>query len=420
MSQTTLFCTVGGSHQVILRTIRHHEPDRIVFVCSEDEPERAGTYELITGDGMVCKSDWSSPPDLPNIPTQIGLSEDVYDAPLRVPADSPEVVIDRVLPMLDEAASKGPVIADYTGGTKSMSSGLFFAAVISGAQLSLVNGTRVDHVRVMEGTEAVAYQDVSAIRDSQYLRRARNAWKRFEYQRAAKVLDESGSDHPDIKRLRVLSRAFAAWDNFDHQQAYRLLRTCSRDVPDLLPVIATLKKPEERWDRSAEAYNIWDLRKMAERRAATDRYDTALLLLYRVFEWIGRWTLNCDHDIDTSDVSESIAEQYSDLVHRAPNDSFKLGMEGAWRLIERLDGALADIAEETRHSRRTIAQRRNQSVLTHGTTPVTKKEYDQARIWFEEEVESRFVEAAFGSEPPFDQLPSTVPNGLMSSAAGDE
>ena len=96
-------------------------------------------------------------------------------------------------------------VADYTGGTKTMTAALVCAALQSDdVELQLVSGARRDLVGVVDGTERAM---------APYLA----AWKRYAYQEAAAGLERIrvAADAPDRQRLNlalVLSRALARWD----------------------------------------------------------------------------------------------------------------------------------------------------------------------------------------------------------------
>ena len=51
---TTLICTVGGSHEPIVRAITDTWTVYACFVCSKDNPEsgKKSSYQQITGKGL--------------------------------------------------------------------------------------------------------------------------------------------------------------------------------------------------------------------------------------------------------------------------------------------------------------------------------------------------------------------------------
>ena len=72
MVRTVLLCTVGGSHQPILKAIESVSPDFVCFVCTGPDPVtgKAGSLRQVTGKNAVIFADRdAAAPTLPNIPT---------------------------------------------------------------------------------------------------------------------------------------------------------------------------------------------------------------------------------------------------------------------------------------------------------------------------------------------------------------
>ncbi len=104
MTTTTLLCTVGGSHQPIVRAIEHLRPDHVCFICSDDDPATGnkGSYTQVEGKGSVIKARFQDEkPSLPNIPTQADLQPDQVSV-LRVQADNLDDIYRTVTDWLGE------------------------------------------------------------------------------------------------------------------------------------------------------------------------------------------------------------------------------------------------------------------------------------------------------------------------------
>lgn len=433
-----LFCTVGGSFQPIVNAIRAHQADRVVFICSEDDPTAGsrgkGSYVEVIGEGMVCHSKFPEPPDLPNIPTQVGLGEGQFEVVL-VPADDPEAIVVAMRERLLKAVKSGDeVIADYTGGTKSMSGGLMMAAIhTDGVKLSLIGGVRTNRVKVGDGMQAMRRVNVAKVRALMRLDEVKSAWKRHAYAEAAELLHHTGSDDPDVQRALILSRAYSAWDRFDHQTAYYLLESMSAHVSGrLLGAIGTLKydevgeveaieleiqqsgqDPRKAYDakrpnlQKTRAFKLWDLYLNAERRALSGQYDAAVLLLYRVFEGIAQSALFFDYHIKSHDAPAEIAIEYPEYVNTGRDGNYVIGNHNAWSLLARLgDGPLNQVGAATSKSRRDFLERRNRSLFAHGFRPIDRPEFEKSRAFFDEAVKPAFLETYFKGRIPFDQLPT--------------
>jgi len=64
-----IICTVGGSHQPILKSILESKPDYVCFICTGPDLEtgQAGSERQIEGKGNVISMKRGEPPSLPNI-----------------------------------------------------------------------------------------------------------------------------------------------------------------------------------------------------------------------------------------------------------------------------------------------------------------------------------------------------------------
>lgn len=417
-TRTTLFCTVGGSHQPILRAIESYRPDRVVFICSDDDPasRSKGSYTQATGRGAVCTSAAGprSAPDLPNIPAQAGLHEGAFDV-RRVPADDPVVAVESILGWLGQEVETGArVVADYTGGTKSMAAALFHAGVlVPGVELSLVSGPRANLIQVGDGAERVhTLAGAARLETGWRVAEAARAWGRFAYAEAAEVLRATPVPTADSEAARLLSQGFAAWDAGDHASARGMLQTMGRRslAPYLIASSQLARNPDED-DQRGTACRIWDLLLAAERHTQTHRHDTAVLLRYRAFEWIAQWSLRWHHQIDCADapLSGELAEgPLKGLAHPGHDRRGKIGAYNAWQAVSRLGGPLAEVARTCAPGLLSFTKKRNASRLAHGAASVSREEDEAAADWFESHVQPAFLEVAFGRREPCPQLPRAL------------
>lgn len=398
-----LVCTVGGSHEPIVTALRNGRPDHVIFVCSGKDPAtgRPGSEAQILGTGNIIKT---RPDDakltLPNIPAQAGLPQQQFDV-LLVPADDLDAAFAAIYTTLRGLRSRFPdanVIADYTGGTKTMSSALVTAALESGVELQLVTGSRVDLVKVRDGTQQVAVAEVEGVRLKRAMAPFVAAWVRYAYDEAAAglasvVAPRSNRLRARLNRARDLSAAFAAWDRFDHIEAARLLNSYAPIVAAELGVhLGALKT------LAAEP---------SSRRAAAGRYDDAVARAYRVLEWTAQWILKTRAGLDTADLP---AEKTNGLVQPNRDGKYQAGLFAAWQLVALHTGG-ADAKFFVVQSRGLLDHllKRNLSILAHGFRPVGREDWDVMRVW----LEAHFVPAlreefsAAGQKQLFWQLPNT-------------
>ena len=424
MTNNILVCTVGGSHQPIVSAIRETGPDYVVFVCTDTDPAsgQPGSRLQVEGAGNVIKARFQdSAPSLPNIPAQCTLPKDRYEV-ITVLADVLDDVVEGIQPVLAGLRGRFPearLLADYTGGTKTMTAGLVMAALErDDVQLRLVTGVRNDLVRVRDGSE----QSVEATAQGVRVRRAMApylaAWRRYGYAEAAEGFDRIAL--PDDERLRrtvitgrELSRAFNAWDRFDHQKANAILDghrdRFDRCFPRQKAFLAVLATPDG--DVSKTPARLLDLWFNAQRRAAQGRYDDAVARAYRLLEWAAQWLLHTHAGIDTSDIAEDrVPEGLLLSVNR--DGKRQAGLFAAWELVAaHVSGLPADFAARERDRLREHLTARNFSILAHGYTPISAVAWQGFRDWIEDAfmpvLRDSFARIGVRLEPV--QLPAELP-----------
>jgi hypothetical protein len=131
-----------------------------VFFCTDraGATGRPGSITTIAGRGHPVEvSSGSEVERLPNIPTQAGLAADAFDTRI-VPPDDLDAAVAIMLDGIHDLRRwfpNAPLVADYTGGTKTMTAALVMAAIESDAvEPQLVTGARADLVKVYDGSQA--------------------------------------------------------------------------------------------------------------------------------------------------------------------------------------------------------------------------------------------------------------------------
>ncbi len=395
MTSTVLLCTVGSSHQPILTALLELSPAFTCFFCTGSDPatgargsraqiEGKGTpVEVRERDGTVRK--------LPSIPVQAGLGEGTFEV-REVPADDLDGAVSvmlRAVADLGERFPEAALVADYTGGTKTMTAALVVAALESErVALRLVTGTRGDLVKVHDGSQSGLDVSAEAIRLRRAMAPYLAAWGRYAYGEAAEGLGrlaiprEQGL-RADLQAARDLSRAFDAWDRFDHPAALALCEIYRARLGPVfgrgLTFLEILAAPGHGQQTPAR---LWDLWLNAGRCAAKGRYDDAVARLYRLIEWTAQWLL-AGRGIDTADIRP---EQIPEGVRIAPGRDGKLqaGLFAAWELVAHLlDGPAVEFARDERDRMRDHILVRNGSILAHGTIPVDRAAWTRFAAWAE-------------------------------------
>jgi len=418
-----LICTVGGSHEPILRAVEAVQPDFVLFVCSRDDEAtgRPGSYIQIVGKGNIVRAHGDSKPTLPNIPTQIGLEEDRY-AHIRVSADDFDSVYSGINDWLERNVQKGQeIVADYTGGTKTMSAALVAVALDRpGIRLQLVTGPRVNLVKVESGMEIPLPAGVARTRFRRQLAQALVPWRRHAYDEAETLLEDIGAPQDprllgEYHRALNLSRAFAAWDRFQHDRAHELLSAHASQVgtawPSLLGDLSAMTG-----DRPArEPLRLFDLWRNAQRRSIQGRYDDAVARLYRLLEWSAQWLLRTRAGIDTADVpAERVPEHLT--LHPNREGRFQAGLYQAWQLAAVHCGQEVNDfwKSESRHLL-DLLKMRNHSILAHGFAPLGEEEWRRFAQWTEERLLPLLLDSSGQAPWRVKKLPAQLPVKMLGS-----
>lgn len=390
----------------------------MVFFCTDTDPAtgKPGSRVQVEGKGQCVKA---NPGDdkctLPNIPTQCELATGAWEMAI-VAADDLDDAYTAMRKAIAHARAAHPdarLIADYTGGTKSMSAALVLAALDEGdVTLQLVAGARADLIKVRDGTQMAAPGRVDAIRLKRDMAPFLAAWGRHAYDEAAAGLAAlSAPADPRLRqawqRARDLSDAFAAWDRFDHIAALERLGTYEAKVAPVLgrsyPDLKLLARGD---GAAAEGLRIWDLWLNAQRRAVAGRYDDAVARAYRVLEWTAQWVLATRKGWKTGDLPVDIATAAG--IAPSHDGLYQAGLFPAWRLVaQNAGGPAAAFFAEQQLPMLDHIKRRNQSILAHGFTPVQRDDWHAFAVWLNGCFEPMLREelAAIRVRQPFAQLP---------------
>lgn len=419
----SLLCTVGGSHEPIIRAIQTRQPDYICFICSSDDPASGsvGSYKQITGKGNVIKANITdSKPTLPNIPTQANLQEKQFEV-LKVLPDDFDDIYKKVTAWLEmHLVNSEKIIADYTGGTKTMSAALVAATLENeSVALQLITGSRGNLVKIETGSEFAMPACVTATRFRHKVVESLTAWQRYAYQDvvsrlSAVVLPEDSQLRAEHQRTLDVSRALMAWDRFDHQQAYTIISRYRQVLgkneifQPLLGALDLLNK-----DCPAQApMRLYDLWRNAQRRATQQRYDDAVARLYRLLEWSAQWLLKESTGIETADVP----------VDRIPNGitltqnregKYQAALLNAWELVACYgDDGIKDFWCKQKSTVLDLLKARNHSILAHGFTPLGEEAWQKMAKWAENKLIPLLLEVSSQQKYRIKKIPDQLPKNM--------
>ena len=395
---TILICTVGGSHQPIVTAITEEKPAYVYFICTDRDlaTNTPGSNLQITGKGNCIKVSFNDAvPTLPNIPSQTGLTSEQYSVCITSSDDLDQIYSDcnQVIKAAIKQFPDAKIIADYTGGTKSMCAGLVMAAMeYEDIELQLITGSRHNLVAVQDGDQYRMFANTRGIQFERLIAPYRQAWTRYAYSEAEDGLKQTAVPQNNelraqYTRFRDLSRAFAEWDNFNHQTALKLLQRYARVLPAGLRGYFDAAKRLNNDDLILrEAAQLLDLYRNAQRRAAQGRYDDAISRVYRLIEWTAQWILKTQCNIETANVKESDIPEGITLTRNHEAGQYQAGLFAAWQLVRyKTKGDASQFIESQENNLRNHIRVRNLSILAHGFEPVKASDWQPIQLWLEEQ-----------------------------------
>ena len=418
-----LLCTVGGAHRPILKAIESVSPRYVCFFCTDRDPttRQLGSKHQVTGTGNIIKDQPSdSRPTLPNIPTQADLKDNEFGFE-TIPADDLDGAYVAIRGVIERLVKKFPnarIVADYTGGTKTMTAALVSAVLErNDVALQLVTGARPDLGRVQGDTAQAVEASITGVRLQRTMALHLAGWRRFAYREAAEGLANIrvAANAPGLEKLvllRSLSQAFACWDDFNHQEASDLIQTYAPRVSKFYPwMLGTIKLLKCQDDPKREPACLYDLWLNAERRATQGRFDDAVARWYRLMEWTAQWQLRIQEGVETADFPRDKLPPEID-ARPVRDGKIKIGLFQAWQAAQHLlNDPIPKFVNDHKKTLRDLLKMRNGSILAHGFRPVSAPDWERIKSW----TEGRFLPllwtlsqaAGLREKPP--QLPNQPP-----------
>lgn len=400
---TVLIVTLGTSPEPIINCISSLRPDRVVFLCSSESQHLVDRVL-----SHVPLPDYQAERDLVVLQQRL-TAKDSKDVENEL--DQLDRVYVRALDLFARVREEERlcrIIADYTGGTKTMTTGLAMAAIDDGdVMLHLTISDRSRGQVSLAGYSAPVVVGTAAI----HARRLRECelpllLKRHDYEAARQAVRRvQGIADPDPKTrqwlqwLETLLVGLDAWDRFDHRRAHDVLDSLqdpSLREPLLFPlkrVIASRRlldkeAEEQRWPQmkghGLEA--VEDLLRNAERRAAQERYDDAVGRLYRAIELTeqlllklavtaqvgaaGIDTASLDPDQLPQDIQSRWREKAARQTSGEGGNTLKIGLVDGFDLLADLGHPTGLEWQRRRPQLVNAMTTRNNSLFAHGFAPV--------------------------------------------------
>lgn len=392
-----LICTVGGSPEPIVATLKRWNPVRIRFIPTKETREQivSRIIPLARSEGLELDPGRYDVLELPD-------GQDFAGCINKLRQLTPDV---------EEWLRRGDqfqVVVDFTGGTKCMSAALALQARRWRCIFSYVGGSE----RTKEGVGVV-------ISGKEQVLHAYNPWDALGYQAverfvtlfdqqafaaAATQADQAMRNVSDPSRkrelnaLKLLAEAYDAWDRFDHELALSKLQEVAKYQNDLQAVLSSAQSRQvsarvdehHRYLRELtegslpSMAQVTDLLANAQRRKAEGRIDDAVARLYRAIEALAQVALRERHDITNTKevplnrVPEPLRTQWES---RADQGTVFIGLQDAYALLNALDDDLGKKFKQLHldDRQRSPLTARNQSILAHGFERISDRVYEQ--LW---------------------------------------
>jgi CRISPR-associated protein (TIGR02710 family) len=214
------------------------------------------------------------------------------------------------------------VIANYTGGTKTMSVAMVLVGLLTEKwDLSLNIGPRTDLIKVKGGDVPIIIDKWRIFSQTQ-IESIRKSIRNFDYAYAVYAITEL-LQHPLDKvfrdkliEARQLCQAFDRWDKFAHDKAFDILEIYGSRFSRYIVVLKQILGKQ----RDSTGYElVGDLLNNAERKAHRKYYDDAVGRIYRAMELFAQVRLKKRYGHDTSnilltDLREDLQREYKSRI----------------------------------------------------------------------------------------------------------
>ena len=388
-----LILSVGGSSEPIINAIKSCKPDFVYFFCSSGPKGSSVTVDE-PGDPCGDRRKARCPecghqfylgnPKGKSIVFQTGLRESQYEI---VSIDDPDDLNKCYSKLVDLAKSieerypDAQIIANYTGGTKTMSAAMALVGSMTQEwDLSLNKGPRLDIIKIRAGDTPVVVNKWQIFAE-QRLESVSEALRKYDYALAEATVSELLM-HPvepefqkKLLRIRQVCEAFNGWDKFDHRKPLDLLTPYGKDFSSYIVILKKILKRT----KCAGYELVADLFNNAERRAAQKHYDDAVARLYRATELFAQLRLEETRgcrlgEVNMEELPEQLRPEYSKYAKEG--GKLVLGLREDYELLYRVQDPVGKEFKEYEGRILGALKYRNSSIYAHGITPLEEKDYN--------------------------------------------
>lgn len=391
-----LLLTVGGSCEPLVTSIKMHKPNFVFFLCSDDQtfPKKTtGSYITVDGEGYPCiiRDEEAKP----SIVSQTNLKDDQYKKVIIPNIDGIFECYGASFNTIAEARERFPqakIIADYTGGTKTMSAGMLLAALDDGeVDLYLVGGERLDLNKVRSGSQMVMKCNWMPLIWKRRFSSIESLFKEHDYNGCLELIEEAAKDveigsreQKVISVYKSLSHCFLEWDRFNHEEALTYLEPYASRYKQYVIILKRIinTKLALAGDKKGKTdlSPVYDLLLNGKRRIKQRNYDDAAARLYRSLELLAQLCLLFEspplytRDIDVNSLPDDIREKYESMREVKPDENdqgiVQLSLLKSYELLYDLKHPLGEQVMKNKNKILNFLSIRNQSILAHGFVPI--------------------------------------------------
>ena len=375
MKQKVLFMTVGTGYgekgyedlaNGLCTSIKYNSPFKIIFFITE-KSER--TVEKIK---EVYEKDCND-------------ELDSYDC---VMIDNPDDFNNcySVMSKQIEKYEDNNIVVDYTSGTKTMSVSLAVIGILNHFPLMMITGKRGNMGVIQTSTEENKSQNPYQVYDKMNFESFKKHFNNCRFDSAEASLSKIVSlfNDEEIGLLSDVLKMYNDWDKFHHNiqkidTKSSLFDSMSKQLGLNIKSLSIITK--EGHDLR-QFYILADMLNNAKRRFNDGRYDDATARLYRSLELIEQIILSEEYGLETSKIKIDDLRKYDldenylmELKSKEKDSVIKLGLSDSYYLLYKLGNEIGKYYIDNQKYYLNILSVRNESILAHGSKPVTKEEY---------------------------------------------
>ncbi len=369
----TLITLVGFSPEPIILTIIALKPKEVMFIVSHE------TQKLLD---IIVEKTRLKPSQFQIEVVKSSQIEDVY------------------LAIRKFVRSKEPtrIAIDITGGKKSMVGGAAQAAGYLGCAAFYVDNSEYNKTfrKPKPGTEYLNFlKNPYEIFGELEVDRALQLYRAGDYSAAVEIASRLLNRAPELKEVRIYREIFAmhqAWESYLFPRAQKFAQNALEWLERyslFTDLKSTLLQKKEILQKIIEQKIPWIVLNhyaMARSYARREKFDFAILLLYRTLELLIAFYLKDRYKLDVSNpdygpfpnilerFNQKIKVIYGKSTKLVNNMPLKIGLMAGATFLSIFDDPLLEGIDLKRI--REQADNRNQGILAHGLKPNTKKQFE--------------------------------------------